>query len=102
MKNSVQYDTETYNFINISRRFIVSSLFYYSISSNLTENEIILIDQQVSKNQEAVSFFIRKLPFKARKKVKKFLGYGMCSIQLSQTLAFSIMNGADATTISCS
>jgi len=35
---------------------------YYSISSDLTENEIIEINKQVSKNRESVYLFLTELP----------------------------------------
>lgn len=39
----------------------MTSFLYYSISSDLTKDEIIEIDKQVAKNREAVYLFIRKL-----------------------------------------
>ena len=40
----------------------MSLLLYYSISSNLTKDEIIAIDKQVAKNRKGVYLFVRKLP----------------------------------------
>ncbi len=37
----------------------MSSLLYYSISSDLTKDEIIEIDRQIAKNRETVFFFVR-------------------------------------------
>jgi hypothetical protein len=36
----------------------MSSFLYYSISSNLTEQEIIEIDKQVTRNREKVYLFL--------------------------------------------
>jgi hypothetical protein len=40
----------------------MSSLLYYSISSDLTEDEIIEIERRVAKEREAVYLFFRELP----------------------------------------
>ena len=39
----------------------MSSLVYYSISSDLTKDEILEIDKQVSENLEKVNLLVRKL-----------------------------------------
>ena len=49
----------------------MSSLLYYSISSNLTKDEKISIDEQVAKNRKEVYIFVRKLPLNSKRKVKK-------------------------------
>ena len=48
----------------------MTALLYYSISSNLTEDEIIEINKQVDNNQEAVYLFFTKLPSNSKRKVK--------------------------------
>ena len=40
----------------------MTALLYYSISSDLTEYEIIEIDKRVAKNREAIWLLVRKLP----------------------------------------
>ena len=49
----------------------MSSLLYYSISSDLTEDEIIEIDRRVTKEREAVYLFFRELHSNSKRKVKK-------------------------------
>ena len=51
----------------------MSSLLYYSISSDLTKNEIIKIDKQVTTNREAVCTFVRKLGSNAEEKTRKVI-----------------------------
>lgn len=46
-------------------------LLYYSISSDLTEDEIIEIDSQVANNRE----FVRNLPSNSKRKAKRVLLY---------------------------
>ena len=65
----------------------MSSLVYYSISSDLTKDEILEIDKQVAKNREAVFLFIRKLSSNSKSKVKKLFVYRMFLFQLGQPLA---------------
>lgn len=48
----------------------MTSFLYYSILSNLTENEIIVIDKQVANNRERVYLFVRKLPSNSKRKAK--------------------------------
>lgn len=62
----------------------MSSLLYYSISSDLTK--ILEIDEQVAKNREAVFLFIRKLPSNSKVKAKRLFVYGMFIFQLGQPL----------------
>ncbi len=64
----------------------MSSLLYYSISSDLTKDEIIEIDKRVAKNREAVYLFVRKLPSNSKSKAKRLFVYGMFIFQLSQPL----------------
>ncbi len=40
----------------------MTALLYNSISSGLTEDEIIEIEKRVAKNREVVYLFVRKLP----------------------------------------
>ena len=62
----------------------MSSLLYYSISSDLTKDEIIEIDKRVAKNREAVYLFVRKLPSNSKGKAKRLFVYGMFLFQLGQ------------------
>jgi hypothetical protein len=48
----------------------MTALLYYSISSDLTKDEIIEIDKRVSKNQEGLCLFVRKLPSNSNGKAK--------------------------------
>ena len=62
------------------------SLLYYSISSDLTKDEIIEIDKRVAKNREAVYLFVRKLPSNSKGKAKRLFVYGVFIFQLGQPL----------------
>lgn len=64
----------------------MSSLLYYSISSNLTKDEIIEIDERVSKNREAVYLFVKKLPSNPKAKAERLFVHGMFIFQLGQPL----------------
>ena len=64
----------------------MSPLLYYSISSNLTKDEIIAIDKQVAKNRKGVYLFVRKLPSNSKRKAKRLFVYGMFLFQLGQPL----------------
>jgi len=64
----------------------MSSLLYYSISSDLTEDEIIEVDRRVAKDREAVYLFFRELPSNSKRKVKRLFNYGMFLFQLSQAV----------------
>ena len=44
----------------------MSALLYYSISSDLSKDEIIKIDRQIEKNRETVFFFVRNLASNAK------------------------------------
>ena len=48
-------------------------LWYYSISSDLTKDEIIEIDRQIAKNRETVFFFVRNLASNAKDKTRKVI-----------------------------
>ena len=58
----------------------MTALLYYSISSDLTEDEIIEIDSQVANNRE----FVRNLP--SKRKAKRVLLYATFIFQLGQPL----------------
>ena len=64
----------------------MSALLYYSISPNLTKDEIIAIDKQVAKNRKGVYLFVRKLPSNSKRKAKRLFVYGMFVFQLGQPL----------------
>ena len=61
----------------------MTALLYYSISSDLTEDEIIEIDSQVANNRE----FVRNLPSNSKRKTKKVFLYATFIFQLGQPLA---------------
>ena len=60
----------------------MTALLYYSISSDLTEDEIIEIDSQVANNRE----FVRNLPSNSKRKAKRVLLYATSIFQLGQPL----------------
>ena len=64
----------------------MTALLYYSISSDLTENEIIETDRLVPKNREVAYLFVRKLPSNSKGKAKELFLYGIFLFQLSQPL----------------
>ena len=64
----------------------MSALFYNSILSGLTEDEIIEIDKRVAKNREVVYLFVRKLPSNSKRKAKRLFVYGIFLFQLGQPL----------------
>ncbi len=65
----------------------MTALLYYSISSNLTEDEIIEINKQVDNNQEAVYLFFTKLPSNSKRKVKRLCLYVIFMFAISQPLS---------------
>ena len=65
----------------------MTALLYYSISSDLTEDEILEIDKQVHKNRETVYLFFRKLPSNSKRKAKKLCLYVMFMFAISQPLS---------------
>lgn len=60
----------------------MTALLHYSISSDLTEGEIIDIDRQVDNNQEAVYLFLTQLPSNSTRKAKRLFVYVMFTFQL--------------------
>jgi hypothetical protein len=64
----------------------MSSLLYYSLSSDLTEDEIIKIDRRVAKEREAIYLFFRELPSNSKCKAKRLFVYGMFIFQLAKPL----------------
>ena len=64
----------------------MSSLLYYSISSDLTEKQIIEIDKNVAIDQEKVYLFLIKLPSNSKRKAKRLLLYGIVAFLLGQPL----------------
>jgi len=63
----------------------MSSLLYYSISSDLNKDKIIEIDRQIAKNRETVFFFVRNLASNAKDRTRK----GIVVILLGGVLYFS-------------
>ena len=64
----------------------MSSLLYYSISSNWTKNQIIEINKCASHNREAVYLFLIELPSNSTRKAKRLFIYVMFIFQLGQPL----------------
>ena len=64
----------------------MSSLLYYSLSSDLTEDEIIKIDRRVGKERETIYLFFRELPSNSKSKVKRIELYTIFIFTLSQPL----------------
>ena len=64
----------------------MNSFLYYSLSSSLTEDEILEIDNRVLKNREGFYLFVKELPSNSKVKVKKLFVYGMFVFQLGQPL----------------
>ena len=60
----------------------MSAFLYYSISSDLSKDEIIAIDKQVAKNQEEVYLFVKELPLNSKRKVKRLGLYIILCLQL--------------------
>jgi hypothetical protein len=65
----------------------MTSLLYYSVSSNLTEHEMIEMDKQVARNQEKVYLFLTKLPSNSKRKAKKICFQMVFMFMISQPLA---------------
>ena len=59
---------------------------YNSISSGLTEDEIIEIDRKVRNNRKGVYLFVRNLPSNSTRKAKRLFVYGIYIFQLGQPL----------------
>ena len=70
----------------------MTALLYYSISSDLTEDEIIEIDRQVTKNRETVCILVRNCASNAKDKTRKVI---VISI-LGGALWFSNLKSAEA------
>ena len=62
------------------------ALLYSSISSDLTEDKILEIDERVSRNREAAYLFVRKVSSNSKAKAKRVFVYGMFLFQLGQPL----------------
>ena len=60
----------------------MSSLLYYSISSDLTEDEIIEVDRRVAKDREAVYLFFNRINL--TRKAKRLFIYVMFIFQIGQ------------------
>ena len=65
----------------------MTALLFYSISSDLTEDEILEIDKQVHKNREAVYLFFTELPSSSKRKAKRLCLYVVFMFAISQPLA---------------
>ena len=59
---------------------------YYSISSGLTKNEMLKIDNQVFKNLQRINLFVRNLTSNSKLKAKKLFLHGMVLFELGQAL----------------
>ena len=70
----------------------MSSLLYYSISADLTKDEIIEINRQIAKNRETVFFFVRNLASNAKDKTRKVI----VVILLGGALYFSNVQPSEA------
>ena len=55
----------------------MSSLLYYSYSSDLAKDEIIEIDKQVKKNREGVYLFVKELPLNSKRTVATYGSGGL-------------------------
>jgi hypothetical protein len=64
----------------------MAALLYYSISSDLTKDETIAIDERVAKNREGVYLFVRKLPSNSKRKAKRLGFYIVFMFAISQPL----------------
>ena len=64
----------------------MSSLLYISVSSDLTKDEIILINKQVKKNREEIYLFVKEFPLNSKRKAKRFFVHGMLLFKLGQPL----------------
>jgi hypothetical protein len=64
----------------------MSSLLYYSISSGLTDDEIIKIDKKVAMNRQVIYLFLTELRLNGKPKAKRLFLYIMFLFNLSQPL----------------
>jgi len=62
----------------------MSSLLYYSVSSDLTKDKIILINKQVKKNREELYLFLKQLPLNSKRKAKRLGCYIVFMFAISQ------------------
>jgi len=69
-------------------------LLYISVSSNLTEAQIREIDWQVKQNHEVLSLFVKELPVKSKRRVKRLKSYIILIFILSQPLVPCATAGA--------
>ena len=72
----------------------MSSLLCRLISSNLSKDEIILIDKQVKKNRKELYLFLKELPLNSKRKAKRLECHIVFMFAISQSLipcAASIM-----------
>ena len=65
----------------------MTALFYYSISSGLSENEVVIIDKEISRNRKLVYIFLTKLPLNAKRKAKRICFYMIFAFTIVQPLA---------------
>jgi hypothetical protein len=70
----------------------MTALFYSSISSDLTEDEIIQIDKKVKANREAVCIFVRDIGCNGKDKIKRLI----LVISLTSLICFSSLESAEA------
>ena len=70
----------------------MTSLLYYSISSDLTEDEIIKIDKQVDNNRKAVCIFVRDIRCNVKDKTKRLI----IVISLTSIVWFSSLESTEA------
>ncbi len=70
----------------------MTALLYYSISSDLTEDEIIEIDKQVDNNREAVCIFVRDIRCNVKDKTKRLI----IVISLATVIWFSNSESVEA------
>jgi len=70
----------------------MTALLYYSISSNLTEDEIIEIDSQVGNNRETVCIFVRNFAANGKDGTKRVI----LIIALASVVWFSNLESAEA------
>ena len=70
----------------------MSALLYYSISSDLTEDEIVEIDKKVFRNQELVYRFMTKLSSNTKRKTKRVI----IVVCLGFVLVFSNIQSVEA------
>lgn len=64
----------------------MTSLLYYSISSNFTKDEIRKIDIKTSQNRQLIFFFIKELEYNSKAKAKRIFTYGLLLYQLSMPI----------------